>query len=151
MKKLFFFFALMFAFMAISEAQITTGYIIYPNTYWEYQTNVTLSNAVAQYFVVDAAMPEGNIQDVIVQLDSLSGNHTNVAVALYGRKSDQTSTWTAIGSAINWKGTTADTTIIYSNTTENNYRQFKILFTGTGTGTTRIDNFEFKVWLDQLD
>jgi len=74
-----------------------------------------------------------------------------MAVALTGRKSDQTSTWTAIGSTINWKGTTSDTTIILSNTTENGYRQFKLTFTGTGTGTTTIANTEFKLWLADPD
>lgn len=147
MKKIMFFLALMFAF-AISEAQtVAIPALSASETYKEVATNYTLTNTTARTFTLEAPKHYMSATDLILQLDSASGNHTNVAVALYGRKSDQTSTWTQIGSTVNWKGTTADTTIIMSSTTEAGYREYKWTLTGTGTGTTTIDNQEFKQWL----
>lgn len=143
MKKLLFILAFIFAVVS-AEAQFKTTTLHSGITYAEYSTDVTLTNAVVQYWKIVAPQNWYTAQTVIVQLDSLAGNHTNVAVALFGRVSDQTTVWTAIGSAINWKGTTADTVIIYTNATENLYREFKFQYTGTGTGTTTIDNQEFK-------
>ncbi len=143
MKKLIFVLTFIFAIVTV-QAQFKTTTLHSGITYAEYGVDITLTNAVAQWWKVKAPQDWYTAQTVTVQLDSAGGNHTNVAVALYGRVSAQTSTWTAIGSAINWKGTTADTTIIYTNATENLYREFKILYTGTGTGVTTIDNQEFK-------
>lgn len=146
MKKFITALVLMFAFIAISNAQTAT---LSPNTFdgtiIDYKTNVTLSNTTAQYFYFYFQPDFMNAQTFTVNLDSASGNHTNVAVAIYGRMCDEES-WTAIGSTVNWKGTTADTTIKISSTTEVAYRQFKALFTGTGTGTTTIDRQVFKIW-----
>lgn len=148
MKKLILISLISLAFMVIScndaTAQMSTSNLTPGNTYIEVGTDVTLTDAVAQYWLVNAPQNWYTAQTVTVALDSLAGNHTTVAVGLYGRVSDQTSTWTQIGSDITWYGTTADTTIILTNATENLYRQFKVLFTGTGTGTTTIDNREFK-------
>jgi len=145
MKKLIVIFAILTLTISVN-AQMLTTQLQRGQTYTEVTTDYTLTNTTAKYWQINALMDEMTAQDVIVHLDSLAGDHTNVAVALSGRKSDQTSTWTAIGSTVNWKGTTADTTIIISNTTENGYRQYKLTFTGTGTGTTTIANMELKLW-----
>jgi hypothetical protein len=147
MKKLIFILSLIAVVMACnpSQAQIATLYMPKGDTYLEYVTDVTLTNTTAKYFQIVAPQNWYTAQSYVVHLDSLSGNHTNVACVLAGRVSDQTSTWTTIGT-INWAGTTADTTIIYLNATENQYREFKLTFTGTGTGTTTIANMEFKQW-----
>lgn len=144
MKKIMIFLALMFA-VAISNAQIATITIPRGNTYTEYTTDVTLTNTAAKYFQFNISTDYYAAPTYIVHLDSASGNHTNVACVLAGRVSDQTSTWTTIGT-VNWAGTTADTTIIYSSSTEVPYRQYKLTFTGTGTGTTTIANTEFKFY-----
>jgi hypothetical protein len=151
MKKLIFLFALMFGLVLISNAQTTIATLSADkgSTYIQYTTDVTLTNTTAKatyfYFQPD----QYTAQNFVVQLDSTGGNHTNVAVALYGRISDQQG-WTAIGSAINWKGVNAsvgaDTTILFANSTEVAYRQFKLLFTGTGTGTTNIMYQAMKIW-----
>lgn len=146
MKKIIALFAIMLTLAVTVNAQLTTSVLDKTKTYVEVTTDYTLTNTTAAYWQINAQNDWMSAQDVIVNLDSASGNHTNVAVALYGRKSDQTSTWTAIGSAVNWKGKTSDTTIIISNTTEVGYRQFKVTFTGTGNGTTTISNMEFKLW-----
>jgi len=151
MKKLIFLIALMFV-VTISKAQttITTLYGEAGQTYVEYTTDVTLTNTTAKALYFYLKPDYYTATNFIVQLDSASGNHTNVAVALYGRISSEQATWTAIGSAINWTGVNktvgCDTTILFANTTETAYRQFKLLFTGTGTGTTTICYSALKVW-----
>ena len=148
MKKLFIIsFLIAVALFACnpSSAQIATLNMPKGNTYIEYTTDVTLTNNVAQYFQINAPQDWYTAQSYIVHLDSLAGNMTSCAVVLAGRVSDQTSTWTTIGT-VTWGSTTADTTIIYLNATENQYRQFKLTFTGAGTGTTTIANMEFKQW-----
>lgn len=145
MKKLILILVLVLAFVS-AEAQLKTSSIRAGITYVQVTTDYTLTNAVAQYWLVKAPQHYYTAQSLVIQLDSASGDHTNVAIQLQGRLSQAASgqdAWTNIGSAINWKGTTSDTTIVYANATENLYKQFKILYTGTGTGTTTIDNQEF--------
>lgn len=145
MKRLFLLIALIVAVLAVNAQTVVpvqTG-----KTYGKYSTAVVLSNAVAKYTQFNAAQNYPSTQDFLCHLDSASGNHTNVAVALFGQKFD-TSAWTAIGSAVNWKGTTADTTIVISNATAARYRNFKVTYTGTGTGTTSIASQEFKLYLE---
>ena len=107
MKKIIFLLA--FVALAINLSAQTTAATLYGKdgqTYFEYTTDVTLTNTTAQAFYFNPDLDWFSAQDLIVHLDSLAGNHTNVAVALYGRKSDQTSTWTQVGSTINYKGYT---------------------------------------------
>lgn len=146
MKKLFAILLLaMIGFMA--NAQMATLNMPVNDTYLKVTTDYTITNTTASYLLISAPKHYKTTQDILVKLDSLSGNHTNVSVAVWGRKFN-TSAWVAIGSAINWKGTTADTTIVFSNATANRYRDFKIVYTGTGTGTTKIDTQEFKLYLE---
>jgi hypothetical protein len=144
MKK-FIVFLLVGLFALTVNAQMLTTKLGSGTSYVNVTTDFTLTNAVAQYWQVEYQPEWYNGQTLVVNLDSASGNHTNVAVALYGRASDQLA-WTAIGSAQNWKGTSSDTTLTFTNATENLYRQVKLLFTGTGTGTTKIDRMEFKFY-----
>jgi hypothetical protein len=115
-------------------------------TYQIINTDYTLTNATARTFIYTAPQPEPTTQDYVVKLDSLTGNHTNVSVALWGQKSSVKADWTQIGSTVNWIGTTVDTTIIISNATANRYRNYKAVITGTGTGTTRVDVQELKLF-----
>jgi hypothetical protein len=133
MKKLMIVLALMFTVM-ISSAQIATIDIPKGTSYYNYPTDVTLTNNTQKYFVFNIQSDNYTAQAFIVHLDSLAGNMTSCAVNLSGRVSNQTATWTSIGT-ITWGGTTADTTIIYLNATESAFRQFKLNFTGGGTGT----------------
>lgn len=149
MKTLFLFIALMFTFVISNAQTATIKPTVTGGTYAEYTTDVTLTDATAKWFQFNFEPTQYNAQNFVVQLDSLTGNHTNVSVALYGRISDQQG-WTAIGSAINWTGVHrsvgADTTILFTASTETAYRQFKLLFTGTGTGTTNIMYQAVKIW-----
>jgi len=109
-------------------------------------TDYVLTNTTARNFIFTAPQPKPTTQDYVIDLDSLAGNHTNVAVALYGQKSTLKGDWTQIGSTVNWKGTTADTVIIISNATANRYSLYKVTATGTGTGTTTIANQWLKLY-----
>lgn len=144
MKKFILSFILLFAVL-VTNAQMATVNIPVGNTYTSLTTDYTLTNAVVQYLQVNAPQNYPCTQDFLVNLDSLAGNHTHVAVALFGRKFD-TSAWVAIGSAVTWTGTTLDTTIVISNATANRYRAYKIQYTGTGTGTTKLDFQQFKLF-----
>lgn len=148
MKKLFLILAVLFAVVTVSNAQLGTTVMNAGNTYAKVVSDYNVTNTTAAYYLFKAGQHYPTTQDYIVQLDSVSGNHTNVAVALYGQKSEVLGDWTAIGAAVNWKGTTADTTIAISNTTANRYRNYKITFTGTGSGVTKIDTQELKLYLE---
>lgn len=148
MKKLFLILAVIFAVVSVSNAQLGTTVMNAGTTYAKVVSDYNITNTTAVYYQFKAGQHYPTTQDYVVNLDSISGNHTNVAVALYGQKSDLKGDWTAIGAAINWKGTTADTTIIISNSTANRYRNYKITFTGTGTGVTKIDTQELKLYLE---
>lgn len=145
MKKLLFFLAAMFCFVLVNAQTATVD--MNKVTYSVITTDYSATNTTELWFKFSAGKDFPATQDFRVELDSLSGNHTNVAVALYGRKFSGDG-WTAIGSAVNWKGTTADTTIIISNATANRFREYKVGYTGTGTGVTKVDKQEFKLYLE---
>ncbi|NIA28718.1 MAG: hypothetical protein GWP06_02245 [Actinobacteria bacterium] len=144
MKKFILF---LIAIMAVGFVNAQTAYIDKPATYVSYTNDITVTNSTAatMYFTGKQDFPA--TQDYLCVLDSTSGNHTNVAVALYGQKF-ASSAWAQIGSTINWVGTTSDTTIVLSNATANRYRKYKVIFTGTGTGVTTVDSQELKLWLE---
>lgn len=146
MKKLIFI-ALFGLFAFISNAQQVTGTIAPGVTFLSDGTDYTLTNTTVAYTLYNAAQHYPATQDFLCNLDSLAGDHTNVAVAVYGRKFD-TAAWAQIGSTINWTGSTSDTTIVFSNATANRYRSYKVEYTGTGTGTTTIDLQQFKLFLE---
>lgn len=153
MKKLLFLIALLFSFIAIN-AQVASTSILIPNTFGKIESPSAtasmykITNTTSGYVIFYAAMNNGSKQDFTIKLDSVSGNHTNVAVDVYGQKSALKGDWTKIGSTVNWKGTTADTTILISNATFNYYQNFKYVFTGTGTGVTKLTSNYLKLWLE---
>lgn len=152
MKKVLFLIVMLFSFLAM-EAQIATKNIVYPNTYGKIVSPTAAASiykitaTTPGYVVFYAPMPRPATQDFTIRLDSVSGNHTNVVVAVYGQKSALKGDWSAIGSAVNWKGTTADTIIVISNATANRYQNYKVLFTGTGAASvTKITQVGLKLF-----
>lgn len=143
MKK--FLIILVLAVVAMAANAQTYNIAFSGKTYAVQNTDYTVTNTTAVNLIWFAANDFPTTQDYLIQLDSVSGNHTNVAVALYGAKFASGS-YSSIGSAVNWKGTTADTTIIISNATANRYRYYKVVVTGTGTGVSKVDSQEFKLY-----
>lgn len=146
MKKLISILTVICLFVVSVNAQFLSSSLIKTNTISDNSSlTYSIENAVVGYWYINAPKDYATAQMVSVELDSIAGNHTNVAVQLYGRYNSY-SAWATIGSAVNWTGATADTTFNIVNTTENGYREFKLLFTGTGTGETQISTLFFKQW-----
>lgn len=115
-------------------------------TYQLVNTDYNLDTTTARTFIFTAPQAQPATQDYIVNMDSVFGNQTNVAVAIYGQKSAIQADWTQIGSTVNWIGITSDTTITISNATLNRFRNYKAVITGTGNGRTKIDVQELKLF-----
>ena len=132
-------------FAALTLTAQTATIRVGNKTFREVATNYTLTNTTESWFrwVIPKDVP--TTQDYQVILDSASGNHTAIAVALYGRIFDDED-WTQIGSTTT--STTGDDTVTISNSAMVRYREFKSSLTGTGTGTTTITNQALKIWLE---
>lgn len=154
MKKVIFVIAMLAAYF-VAQAQTVTlptmaGAANDINASYQYvPTDYTLTNTTVRNFVFTAPQHNACTQDYVIKLDSVSGTHTNVAVALYGQKSPIKGDWTQIGSTVNWVGVSKpslDTVIIISNATANRYRYYKAVVTGTGTGASKIAVQELKLF-----
>lgn len=145
MKKLAIIMLLTVTMFAV-KAQTATYQLTKGTTFLNVATDYTLTDAVNQYFIFKAENNNPLAVDYKVILTTVTGNHTNITVVLSGRKFSG-DTWTTIAT-----GTTPafpysnpeKITISFPGTLQ--YREFKVSFTGTGTGTTLISNQEFKVW-----
>jgi len=134
---------------AISAQTLLTSSIAMPSTYVNVATDYTATVAAPAVWLITAPQNIPTTQDFICKLDTIVGtNPTNVAVALYGRKSTL-SAYVQIGSTVNWKLTTKDTVIVISNATANRYREYKATYTLTGeTSVVGIKNQEFKLYTE---
>ena len=161
MKKIILFLIAIISFVALQAQTLAAPAvsILIPNTAGQsISPTVTASiykitNTTSGYVLFKAPMNNGSKQDFTIKLDSVSGNHTNVAVAIYGQKSAAKGDWTQIGSTVNWTGVltglqSKDTTFTVSNATFVYYQNFKIQFTGTGTGVTKLTSNYLKLWLE---
>lgn len=148
MKKLILLLAMMIGFAVSAQTLLTTN-IVLPNTYVNISKDYTLSVAAPGVWLINAQQHYPTTQDFICKLDTIVGtNPTNVAVALYGRKS-ALSAYTLIGDTVNWKLTTKDTVIVISNSTANRYRDYKVTYTLTGdSSVVGLKNQEFKQWIE---
>ena len=130
----------------LTTAQTATFNIASDNTMKTVNTDYTLTNTTVVWFQLNAARDMRATQDYEINIDSVSGNHTNIAIKLYGRVFSDDS-WTQIGSTANSTHTATHTvTSTISNTVANRYRQYKFEFTPTGTGVSTIDFQKFKLW-----
>ncbi|HEY5588412.1 MAG TPA: hypothetical protein VIK86_05585 [Candidatus Paceibacterota bacterium] len=141
-------FLMSFCFIAMAQTVTLQSMEAYRTggTYQLVNTDYNLDTTTARTFIFTAPQAQPTTQDYVVNIDSVFGNQTNVAVALYGQKSTIAVDWTQIGSTVNWLGTTSDTTIIISNATANRFRNYKAVITGTGNGRSKIDAQELKLF-----
>lgn len=154
MKRILFFLIALISFVAVSAQTVTLPTMAAAAqdknaTYQYVPTDYNLSAATVRYFVFTAPQAYPCTQDYVVNMDTVAGStkHTSVAVQLQGQKSAMKNDWTNIGSAVTWKMTAADTTIIISNATANRYRNYRVSFTGVGAGAvTKIDAQELKLF-----
>jgi len=145
MKRAIFILALLVIVAITVRGQTATIPISLDETFKEEARDFTITNTTVVWFQWEAAKNMRATQNFEVNLDSLAGNHTNIAIKLYGKVFEDDS-WTQIGSTVN--STTGTATETISNTAINGYRFYKSEFTGTGTGTTTIDWQKLKLWLE---
>ena len=145
MKKLILILAIAFVAFA-ARGQTATVTLAEDITYYVIENDYTLTNTTVMWFQWTAPKHIRATQDYQVNLDSLTGDHTNIAIKLFGKKFTDDS-WTQIGETVNSTGSASHSeTETISNTAINGYRFYKAEFTGTGTGTTKIDWQKLKIW-----
>lgn len=128
------------------QSQTKNGTITTGNSYIDLNFNAADTVAAGQTaydIIVFSAQHYPTTQDLLVKLDSIST--PGATVALTGSKFGDT--YVAIGSAVTWKGTTADTTIVISNSTANRYRYYKATVTRT-EGKAAISDVKFKQYFE---
>lgn len=151
MKKLIFLFAMLMTVFVASAQKVTLPGLSDGQTYYYTPTDYTLTGTTGLYFTINTATPKPATQDFTIKLDSVSGNHTNVAVSLYGVKSLIKNDSTQIGSTVNWVGIrggglSKDTVITISNATANRFKYYKWKVVGTGsTGVSKVSDTELKL------
>lgn len=145
MKKLFL--ILVLGLLAVfANAQLATLDCAAPKTGIETQATYVLTNTTAAYVLFNAPQHYKTTQDFTVTFHKASGTPTRVNVVLYGQKTVDTP-WVSIATGF-WKVTSADTVMTISNATANRYRNYKVLYTPVGTGTSNITKQVFKLYLE---
>ena len=110
-----------------------------------YAVSQTLTDVTAKWFQYNAPQSVPISLTYSALLTKGTGSHTETTVQLYG-KCFTGDDWVLITTALS--GTITTTYNLTINvTTHLQYRYFKVLFTGTGTGTTKITSQNFKIWL----
>ena len=134
----------LFLFVGV-QSQTKNGTITTGNSYIDLNFNAADTVAAGQTaydIIVFSAQHFPTTQDLAIQLDSIDA--PGATVALFGSKFG--TTYAAIDSAT-WAGSTADTTIVISNTTANRYRYYKVTVTRTA-GKAAISDFKFKQYFE---
>jgi hypothetical protein len=108
------------------------------------QNKYNITNTTARIFTINATQDYATTQVFAIKMDTVVRGQTNVAVQLFGRETSLTA-YSQIGSTVNWKLTTLDTTITIINATASQDQQFKVVLTGTGTGISRVLDMELKL------
>jgi hypothetical protein len=130
MKKTIMLLTFVFAVAMTNYGQDKTATINLGGTYQEASFNDadTITENRTLYTVqFNAAQNYPTTQDFLIAMDSIDA--PEMAVQLQGSKFGDS--YSSIGSAVNWVGTTGDTTIVISNATANRYRIYRAVVTRT--------------------
>jgi hypothetical protein len=135
-----------FLIIVIGTYAQTATFGMKTEAYKTWNTNYTLTGTVPDTFLFNVPRSYPATQSYSVNLDSAGGDHTNVAVSLYGSLLGDS--YTQIGSTSNWTGSSdATETVTITNTTANRYNYYKVIILGTGgTGVTTIDWQKLQTW-----
>jgi hypothetical protein len=146
MKKIVLFLSILaLGMVAMSQKVVIPTPTVTGSTYQYVSTDYTLTNTLGRSFVFSLPLAWPATQLATIHLDSLTGNHTAVAVTLYGQTSAVKGDSTSIATKT-WASTGADTTITLINATANRYVKYILHVKGTGTGTTRVADMELKLF-----
>jgi len=146
MRKYLLFIAII-QFSVIGFAQDKTGVIKTGKSYTNlsFDAGDTLNESSIYWIEITAAQNYQTMQSVYIDIDSVSGSTPNVYIAVSG-KLTSSSSWTALGDSVNWKGS-ADTTFTMTFTTPTGYRYYKISFRSDATDQqSLISDVQFKQW-----
>ena len=136
-----------FILMLTAVVAIAVNTTIAQTTFKEVTNDLLVVNATPVSTTFDMPQHFPTTQDVKINIsDGGTSSQTAVSVQLRGSKFGDT--WVNIGSPVVWKLSTNDTIIVISNATENRYRKYNILYTGTGTGTSTVTNQIVKLYLE---
>jgi hypothetical protein len=144
MKKLIIIMLFMVAMFAV-RAQTATIDFGTNTTQQTYSVSQTLTDTTGKWFQWNCSQAVPISLNYTVLLTKGTGSHTETTVQLYG-KCFSGDAWVLIDTGLSGTITTTATVTI-KVTTHLQYRYFKTLLTGTGTGTTKITKQEFKIWL----
>lgn len=136
---------LLVAITFVASAQSGTYQMVKGTTMVNVATDYTVTNTTEKWFLFKAEKDQPISVDYQVLLTKGTGSHTDMSVQLYGRKFSGDA-WSAIGPAVTSGTITTTYLLTVSHPGNVQYREFKLGFTGTGTGTTTISNQQFKVW-----
>jgi len=104
----------------------------------------TVSGTSSATYALEINKQHPTTQDVLLTLDSIDA--PAVSVQLKGKKFSEND-YSNIGSAVEWAGTSADTTITISNATANRYRYIGLTVTAT-SGKAQLIKLKEKVYLE---
>ena len=130
----------------VGFSQAYTLYGQKDQTYWKSTTDVNIDTTKAKYIIIDAShITYPTTRHFYAEIDSVVGNHTAVAVTLHGRNFDGEG-WTSLPIIATNLGVDSKIPVHFHDTIASPYRKFKITFTGTGNGRSKLDVMEFKLF-----
>lgn len=137
---------ILFVGVNFSQAQDREALLIPGNSFYEFNLDASdtiNANHTSYELQVKAGQNYPTTQDLRIVIDSVDA--PNVDVALIASKFGDT--YEGVGDTVTWAGTTGDTTIVISNTTENRYRFYRAKFT-RNSGDALITEAEFKLYYE---
>ncbi len=145
MKRLILIITVLFM-SAVAMAQGGTAGLNVENTFyqWTLSDADTVSGTSAATYALEINKQHPTTQDVLLTLDSIDA--PAVSIQLKGKKFAEND-YSNIGSAVEWAGTSEDTTITISNATANRYRYIGLTVTAT-SGKAQLTKLKEKIYLE---
>jgi len=146
MRKLVIILGILIGFVCTLDAQSYTLYNRGEQTYYTSTEDVTITDEVAVELWIKSNTKWPTTQHILIDCDSVSGNHTAMVMTLFGRNFDDAA-WVSLASSANVdQGVDSKIDITSTSTTETRWTQFKIVLTGTGTGVSKVNKLDFKLF-----
>jgi hypothetical protein len=145
MKKLIILLGFLIGFAFAADAQTYTLYGQEGQQFFKSTQDLTITNVDTVDIYLKSVTDWPTTQHAILDIDSVSGNHTAMTLTLWGRNFDSAA-WTSITATIVDQGVIAATDLTLTNTTETRWRQFKMRIISTGAaGVSTLNSMEFLI------
>ena len=135
----------LFAFSIVGFSQSYSLYGRTEQNYFKSTQDVTITNSTAVSVDINTLLDVPTVPQILIDVDSVSGNHTAVALTLFGRNFEDQA-WTQINGPTTDQGVNSATNIEFVDTTFHYYRKFRITLTGTGTGVSKLNTLEMLLY-----